>query len=88
MKNKIKELAKKSKHVTALYNRVVRNRKTEDVEKIVNQYYPTQGKRIILIGHSGGLGGAETLLKNMMKEFVRQGIQIVTLVREDRPIIA
>ena len=42
MKNKIKELAKKSKHVTALYNRVVRNRKTEDVEKIVNQYYPTQ----------------------------------------------
>ena len=88
MKNKIKELAKKSKHVTALYNRVVRNRKTEDVEKIINQYYPTQGKRIILIGHSGGMGGAETLLKNMMKEFVRQGIQIVTLVRGDGPIIA
>ncbi len=87
MGNKIKELAKKSKYMTNLYNRIIRNRKMEPIEEIIKNAYPKEGKRIILIGHSGGLGGAETLLKNMMKEFVQQHIQIVTLVRGNGPII-
>ena len=32
MGNKIKELAKKSKYMTNLYNRIIRNRKMEPIE--------------------------------------------------------
>lgn len=88
MKNKIKEMAKRSQVITKLYNRFVRNQKMDSIEEVVYKFYSTaSGKKIILVGHSGGLGGAEVLLKNMIQEFVRQKYQVVVLVRGSGPII-
>lgn len=43
--------------------------------------------KIVLVGHSGGQGGAEVLLENIAKEMVDQGIDIVILTRGNGPII-
>lgn len=85
--NIVKKIAKESKLVTKLYTKL-QNRNMEPVDKIVEEYYANKtGNKIILIGHSGGTGGAETLLKNMIKEFVKQKTNVVVLVRGKGPII-
>ncbi len=86
--SKIKDVAKKSKVITKLYNSFIRNSKKDAIEEVVHDYYKElAGKKIILVGHSGGLGGAEVLLRNMIQEFVRQKYQVVVLVRGNGPII-
>lgn len=83
----IKKIAKKSKIITKVYSKI-RNKKMENVKEIVADYYKdSKGDKIILIGHSGGTGGAETLLKNMIKEFRKQNTNVVVLVRGNGPII-
>lgn len=85
--NIVKKIAKKSKLITKLHTKM-RNTNTENIEEVVSKYYPNNDKqKIMLIGHSGGKGGAETLLKNMIKEFVIQDVNVVVLVRGNGPII-
>lgn len=85
--NIIKKIAKKSTLAKKVYSKI-QNRNIEPIEKIVEEYYKDKkGQKIILIGHSGGTGGAETLLKNMIKEFVKQNTNVVVLVRGKGPII-
>lgn len=85
--NVIKKIAKKSKLITKVYSKI-RNKKVEKVKDIVTDYYKdSTGNKIILIGHSGGKGGAETLLKNMIKEFRKQKADVVVLVRGNGPIV-
>ena len=83
----IKKIAKKSKLVTKIYSKI-RNKKMDKVKEIVTDYYKdSTGDKIILVGHSGGKGGAETLLKNMIKEFRKQNTNVVVLVKGNGPII-
>lgn len=85
--NVVKKIAKKSKIITKIYNKI-QNKQMEPIDEIVEKYYANQkGDKIILIGHSGGKGGAETLLKNMIKELVNQKVNVVVLVRGRGPII-
>ena len=85
--NIVKKIAKKSKLVTKIYTKM-QNNNVEKIDEIVKDYYSSSnGQKVILIGHSGGTGGAETLLKNMIKEFRDQNTDVVVLVRGKGPII-
>ncbi len=88
MLQKMKQVAKKSKTLSTLYRKIKKREKLEDVIGIVSNRYPTPtGKKIILIGHSGGQGGAEILLKNMIGEFLKQQQEVTVLVRGFGPMI-
>ncbi len=88
MAQKMKELLKKSKTINKIYRKIKKREKLEDISTIVQEYYPKEmGQKIILVGHSGGQGGAEILLKNMAKEFLKQQIEVVILVRGYGPMI-
>ena len=58
------------------------------VDKEILNYYPltSDKKRIVLVGHSGDNGGAEILLKNMIREFIRQDVEVSVLMKFDGPI--
>jgi hypothetical protein len=46
-----------------------------------------KNKKVIIVGHSGGLGGAEVLLENIIKELKKQQVDPVVLVRGNGPMI-
>ena len=88
--SKIKEVLKKNKLVNYL-NEKIKNAKKVSITKELKKYYKEEklnsSKKILLIGHSGGKGGAETLLKNMIGEFLKQDVCVAVLVRGNGPII-
>ena len=88
--NKVKERLKSLKLLNWLKIQI-KNWKKDSVSEKLKEYYDDDtlknANKIILIGHSGGKGGAETLLKNMINEFRRQNVCIAVLVRGSGPII-
>lgn len=44
-------------------------------------------ERILLVGHQADMAGGEILLKNMIIEFKRQGLEVVAFVKKDGPLI-
>ena len=51
----------------------------DDVGHEISKYYPVKSNRdkILLIGHYGGLGGAQFILLNIAKELLKQDIEAV-----------
>ena len=54
----------------------------------ITNHYPLKSnkKRIVLVGHSSSNGGAEILFKNLIKEFKKQDVEVVALVKFDGPL--
>jgi len=70
-------------------NDIVEKKEDNHIYKEILKYYSKNSnkRKIVLVGHSGGNCGAEILLKNLIIEFKRQGVEVSVLVKFDGPII-
>ena len=58
------------------------------IDEILSKYYSLNNnkEKILLVGHSSNKGGAEILLKNLIKEFIKQDVEVTVLVKNDGPL--
>ena len=58
------------------------------VDEILSNYYSLNNnkEKILLVGHGSNKGGAEILLKNLIKEFIKQDVEVTVLVKADGPL--
>lgn len=57
-------------------------------EKLSEYYSLDEDKeKILLVGQDCRIGGAQILLKNLVKEFIKQDVEVVVLVKFDGPIM-
>ena len=58
------------------------------VDESLSKYYSLDNdkEKILLVGHSCERGGAELLLKNLIKEFIKQDAEVTVLVKVDGPL--
>ena len=58
------------------------------IDEILSKYYSLNNnkEKILLGGHSSNKGGAEILLKNLIKEFIKQDVEVTVLVKNDGPL--
>lgn len=63
------------------YNKIKHNPLINEISK----YYKLENNKdkILLVGHSSQLGGAQILVLNMIKEFLKQDIEVVLLIKNN-----
>ena len=59
------------------------------LDEKLSEYYSLDAdkEKILLVGHDCRIGGSEILLKNLVKEFIKQDVEVVVLVKFDGPIM-